>query len=94
MEKSITKEEYLKYQEYRNSILSKKGQRSDLLDSLYALKRNLILLEQEYDLVQEDIDNTTNECQSYIEYLGTKYNLPTGLYNISEQEPHFITVAN
>jgi hypothetical protein len=94
MEKALTSLEYQEYISLKNSIFAMKAQRSDLTDALYDLKKKLLFLEEEYDKLQESIDQKSDEFSSILESLGQKYELPQGVYNFSDTEPHYITLAN
>jgi len=94
MNKAITHEEFLNYKNQRSSLIEKKNKRSDLLDAIYAIKKQLMAYELSFDQLQEEIDIDSDNLTNFIEDLGIKYELGVGVYNFSETEPHIITEVN
>lgn len=94
MDKALTPSEYRDYIDLKNTTINLKAQRSDLLDALYEIKKRTTFLENEYDKLQDEIDQKTDEFNIMLEQVAEKYNLDQGVYNFADTEPHSITLAN
>jgi predicted nuclease with TOPRIM domain len=94
MDKALTPSEYREYIDLKNTTINLKAQRSDLLDTLYEIKKRTTFLENEYDKLQDEIDQKTDEFNIMLEQVAEKYNLDQGVYNFADTEPHSITLVN
>ena len=91
LRQAITHEQFEFYQTLRTSIINNKGKRSDLFDAIHSAKKQLSVLEEQLNSTQDEIDEKSEEFNRFLEFLAQEYQLPAGVYNFAETEPHYIS---
>jgi|LakMenEpi03Aug12_release.lakeMendotaPanAssembly.Ray.scaffolds.fasta_scaffold23994_1 predicted nucleic acid-binding Zn-ribbon protein len=94
MKREIETSDHEKYRSMRDEIYQRKIARSDLFDQIRSLEKQIKKVQEEFLANQELVDKKEEEFQDFINSLGEKYELGTGIFNISENAPHTIELVS
>lgn len=92
-EKVLTKEEYEELLGYRQRVVELKNARSDIMDQMQRLKKQMEFAENQFGSVQSSIDSSEDQMNFKFQELMKKYEVSGGQIAIADTEPHVITVS-